>query len=53
MTPEEFAQAIQEFKTIYKEECGVELNNKEATIKAQSLLRLFNCLTQGMEKAVK
>lgn len=46
MTPEEFAQAIEEFKIIYKEEFGIELNNEEATIKAQGLLQLFECLTQ-------
>lgn len=53
MTPELLIQAIEEFKVIYQEVFGVELNDEEATIKAQGLLQLFDCLTQGMEKAVK
>lgn len=53
MTPELFIQATEEFKTIYKEVFGVELSDEEATVKAQSLLQLFDCLTQGTEKGVK
>ncbi len=53
MTPEEFKQAIQEFKVIYKEVFGVELNGEEATIKARSLLQLFDCLTTGTGKGLQ
>lgn len=53
MTPEEFAQAIQEFRIIYKEVFGVELNDEDATVKAQSLLQLFDCLTQERRKGLK
>ena len=53
MTPKEFEQASREFKIIYKDVFGIELNDKDATIRAQSLLQLFDCLTQGMEEGVK
>lgn len=53
MTPEEIKQAIGEFQQIYKEERGVELSIEEATIKAQGVLQLFDCLTQGTEKEVE
>lgn len=52
MTPELLLQAIEEFKIIYQEEFGVELSDEEATVKAQGLLQLFDCLTQGTEKVV-
>jgi hypothetical protein len=41
MTPEELKQAVEEFKLIYKEVFGVELNDKDATAKAQGLLELL------------
>ena len=47
MTPEEFAQAVKEFKEIYREVFGVELNNEDATAEAQAILRLFVCLMEG------
>ncbi|KKR16425.1 MAG: hypothetical protein UT44_C0015G0004 [Candidatus Levybacteria bacterium GW2011_GWA1_39_32] len=53
MTPEEFKQAIEEFKVIYKEVFSIELNDEDATVKAQSILQLFECLTQGTEREVK
>ena len=53
MTPEEFKQAIEEFKVIYKEVFSIELNDEDATVKAQSVLQLFECLTQGTEREVK
>ncbi len=53
MTPEEFAQAIQEFKAIFKDEYGIELSNEEATTNAQSVLQLFECLIQETQKGVK
>jgi hypothetical protein len=53
MKPEESKQALQEFKVIYREAFDVELNDEEATVKAQSLLQLFECLTQKTEKCVK
>lgn len=49
MTPEQLKQAVQEFKAIYKEEFGVELNDTDATQKALRLLQLFNCLTIATE----
>lgn len=51
MTLELLKLAIEEFKEIYKEEFGIELIDEEATIKAQGLIQLFDCLTQ--EKGVK
>ena len=53
MTPELFLQAAEEFKVIYQDVFGVELSDEDAAIKAQSLLQLFDCLTQGMEEGVK
>lgn len=47
MTPEEFRQAIGEFKEIYQQEFGTKLDDAEATIKVKGLLQLFDCLTQG------
>lgn len=47
MTPEEFAQAIEEFKAIYREKYGIELSNEEAVAKAKGLLQLFDCLIEG------
>lgn len=46
LTPEQLQQAVEEFKALYKEEFGVELNKEEATQKAQGLLQLFGCLTR-------
>lgn len=53
MTPEETQQSIEEFQKIYKEELGVDLDIDEATIKAQGMLQLFDCLTQEAEKGVE
>lgn len=47
MKPELFAQAVEEFKQIYYEEFGIELNEEEATTRAKGLLQLFYCLTEG------
>lgn len=46
MKPELFEQAVKEFKEIYREEFGIELNDEEAAKKAQGLLQLFDCLTE-------
>lgn len=46
MTPEETKQAVKEFKKIYQEEFGIKLSDAEATLKAQGLLQLFDCLTK-------
>ena len=53
MTPEEYRQAIEEFKIIYREVCGIELSDGEAAIQAQGLLQLFDCLTFGMDRELK
>ncbi len=46
MRPEQIAEAVEEFKAIFKKEFGIELSNEEATEKATTLLQLFDCLTQ-------
>ena len=45
MKPELFAQAIEEFKAIFKEEFGIELTDEEATEKSRGLLSLIDCTT--------
>lgn len=47
MSPEELSLAVKEFKELYKEVFGIELNQTEATKKAQELLQLAVCLTEG------
>lgn len=46
MTPEQIAEAVKEFKAIFKEEIGTELSDEEATEKTMAFLQLFDCLTQ-------
>jgi hypothetical protein len=45
ITPEQFKQALVEFKEIYKEEFGTELSDQEATEQVTGLLQLFEALT--------
>lgn len=45
MSPEQFQQAVKEYKEIYKQEYGVELSDIEASKQAKSLLQLFDTLT--------
>lgn len=53
MKPEFFTKAVEEFRTIYQEEFGIEMSMEEAAEKAQGLLQLFDCLTQETEKELK
>lgn len=53
MKPEDFEQAVEEFKVIYREVFGIELSNEDAAAKAQGLLQLFDCLTKGEEKRLQ
>jgi hypothetical protein len=46
MKQEDFNQAIEEFKQVYKEEFGNDLSNTEATIKSADILQLFVCLVE-------
>lgn len=51
MTIQELIQkATIEFRTIYKEEYGVTLSDKEASEKAIGLLQLFDSLTVKEER---
>jgi peroxiredoxin len=47
MTPEELSLAVKEFKDLYREVFGIELDENKATKKAQDLLQLMVCLTEG------
>ncbi len=47
MTPEQIKEAVEEFKTIFKKEFGIELSDDEATEKAMAFLHFFDCLTQA------
>ncbi len=47
MNPTQLKQAIEEFKQIYFEEFGIVLTDQEATLKAISLLQLFDALTSS------
>jgi len=47
MKPEQFNQAILEFKELYKQEYDIDLTNQEASEKASSLLQLFGVLTSN------
>jgi len=44
LTPEEQKQALEEFKSIFKEEFGIELSDEEATKKSQGILQLINSI---------
>lgn len=45
--------AINEFKQIYQEECGVELSDEEALERAQKFLRLFYLIGEPVSKKWK
>lgn len=47
MKPEQFKQAVSEFKKIYRLEYGIELSDNEASKKALSMLQLFDVLTSN------
>lgn len=49
MKTEQLKQAVKEFKTIYKDLYGIDLNDQEATKKTEDLLQLFDCLTRLKE----
>ena len=53
MKPDLIQKAVAEFMKIYKQEYGVELSDKEATVKATSLLQLFEVLTRQEGKEVR
>ncbi len=53
MDPEQFKEAVEEFKQIYQEECGIELSSQEAAHKASGLLQLFDSLTNNNRKELK
>lgn len=53
MKPEQFNQAVAEFKQIYKEEYGLELSTQEASNKALSLLQLFDILTTDEKRSLQ
>ncbi len=40
LTPEQIKQAVEEFKTLFKKQYGVELSDEEATEKAKCLLSI-------------
>lgn len=41
LTPEQVKQAVDEFKTLFKQQYGVELSDEEATEQAGDFLQLF------------
>ena len=42
LTPEQQTQAVEEFKTLYKLQYGIELSDEEATNLAKGLLEMFS-----------
>ena len=46
-------KAIDEFKTIYQKEFGIELDEKEAIQKANELIELFKVLQKPLTQEVK
>ena len=42
LTPEQVKQAVQEFKTLFKHQYGVELSDEEATEAAQGILSILS-----------
>jgi len=47
LSSEQVKQAVDEFKSLFLEEFGIELSEEEATEKAMSFLQLFDCLTEA------
>ncbi len=41
LTPEQVKQAVEEFKTLFKREYGVELSDEEATELSQGILSIL------------
>jgi len=42
LSSEQIKQAVEEFKTLYKAQYGIELSDEEATEKAKGLLQIFS-----------